>query len=110
LFVFEGKIRELGVVRSFELFPPVEILVGFGKEIADVFGHISCDGIETGRGSDSSRVQCIWINADLRVSDIVACQAPTDDSDSQAQTVVLFICYQANSSAIARRRRILLLV
>jgi hypothetical protein len=99
-----------GVVWSFELFPQVEVLVGFGKEVVDVFRHLSCDGTEMGKGSIYSRFWWIWINADLRISDVITCQVLGDDSNSQVQMVALFICYEANPSAIARERGTLFLV
>jgi hypothetical protein len=97
-------------VWSFELFPQVEVLVGFGKEVADVFRHLYCDGTEMGKGVICSRVWWIWINADLRISDVVTCQALGDESYSRVQMVALFTCYEADSSAIARERGTLSLV
>lgn len=106
---FRRQNPRAGVVWSFELFPQVEVLVGFGKEVADVFRHLYCDGTEMGKGSICSRVWWIWNNADLRISDVVTCQALGDYSNSRVQTVAVFIYYEADSSAIARRRRTLFL-
>lgn len=107
---FRRQNSRAGVVWSFELFPQVEVLVGFGKEVVDVFRHLSCDGTEMGKGSIYSRVWWIWINADLRISDVITCQVLGDDSNPQVQTVALFICYEADPSANARERGTLFLV